>query len=231
MTAVNPQAKRVYSKPAGIWRDAVRGFRASISASRMRLNAMAADRAPTIATTIQSKAPSEVANLKSAIPPRQERPGQREREREQTECSNLIISSVRRRRFQKRFMIAELHSVCSISDLATILGDAGRDSAAIVPFMNRQQLTVLLEQVREGATPVDAAIDQLRHMPFEDLGFANVDHHRALRHGMPEVIFGQGKTLTQVQQIAQALLARSSNVLVTRATAEMAAGIRNQARG
>jgi pyridinium-3,5-biscarboxylic acid mononucleotide synthase len=91
--------------------------------------------------------------------------------------------------------------------------------------MNQQQLKVLLEQVREGATPVDSAIDQLRHMPFEDLGFAKVDHHRALRHGMPEVIFGLGKTVAQVQQIAQALLARSSNVLVTRATAEMAASI------
>ena len=100
-----------------------------------------------------------------------------------------------------------------------------RDAAAIVPSMNRQQLTVLLEQVREGATPVEAAIDQLRHMPFEDLGFAKVDHHRALRHGMPEVIFGQGKTVAQVQQIAQALLARSSNILVTRASAEMAAAI------
>src|SRR5689334_7745928 len=91
--------------------------------------------------------------------------------------------------------------------------------------MNQQQLKVLLEQVREGETPVDAAIDQLRHMPFEDLGFAKVDHHRALRHGMPEVIFGLGKTVGQVQQIAQALLAKSSNLLVTRATAEMAACI------
>jgi hypothetical protein len=92
--------------------------------------------------------------------------------------------------------------------------------------MDTQQLRTLLEQVREGATPVDNALEQLRHMPFQDLGFAKVDHHRALRHGMPEVIFGQGKTVEQVQKIGQALLAKSSNLLLTRATPEMAAGIK-----
>jgi hypothetical protein len=92
--------------------------------------------------------------------------------------------------------------------------------------MDTQQLKSLLEQVREGATPVDAALDQLRHMPFEDLGFAKVDHHRALRHGMPEVIFGKGKTVSQVEHIARALLAKSQNLLLTRATPEMAASIK-----
>jgi hypothetical protein len=92
--------------------------------------------------------------------------------------------------------------------------------------MDTQQLKSLLEQVREGATPVDAALDQLRHMPFEDLGFAKVDHHRALRHGMPEVIFGKGKTASQVEHIARALLAKSQNLLLTRATPEMAASIK-----
>ena len=66
------------------------------------------------------------------------------------------------------------------------------------------------------------AIDQLRHLPFEDLGFAKVDHHRAMRHGMPEVIFGKGKTPEQILRIAQALLAKSQNVLVTRASPEAA---------
>jgi NCAIR mutase (PurE)-related protein len=65
----------------------------------------------------------------------------------------------------------------------------------------------------------------LRHLPFEDLGFAKVDHHRAMRHGMPEVILGQGKTPDQVAGIGSALLAKSSNLLVTRATQEMAASI------
>ena len=57
--------------------------------------------------------------------------------------------------------------------------------------MDQDQLRALFEQVRGGAVDVDAAIGRMRHMPFEDLGFAKVDHHRALRHGMPEVIFAQ----------------------------------------
>ena len=82
--------------------------------------------------------------------------------------------------------------------------------------MDQEQLRALLEQVRGGAVEVEAAITRLRHMPFEDLGFAKVDHHRALRQGMPEVIFGQGKTVDQVSAIAGALLAQSPNLLVTR---------------
>jgi NCAIR mutase (PurE)-related protein len=89
--------------------------------------------------------------------------------------------------------------------------------------MNQDQLRGLLEQVREGAVEVDAAIERLRHMPFEDLGFAKVDHHRALRHGIPEVVFGQGKTPAQVSAIVGSLLMRAQNVLVTRATEETAA--------
>jgi pyridinium-3,5-biscarboxylic acid mononucleotide synthase len=88
--------------------------------------------------------------------------------------------------------------------------------------MDAQQLQRLLERVRDGETTVDAAVDTLRHMPFEDLGFAKVDHHRALRHGMPEVILGEGKNADQVAGIAAALLARSPNLLVTRTTAAMA---------
>jgi NCAIR mutase (PurE)-related protein len=56
----------------------------------------------------------------------------------------------------------------------------------------------------------------VRHMPFEDLGFAKVDHHRALRHGMPEVIFAEGKTSLQVVEIAGQLIKRNKNVLATR---------------
>src|SRR5689334_9687180 len=82
--------------------------------------------------------------------------------------------------------------------------------------MDTQQLKSLLEQVREGATPVDAALEQMKHMPFEDLGFAKVDHHRALRHGMPEVIFGQGKHPEHLLAIASHLLDRTPNLLATR---------------
>ena len=88
--------------------------------------------------------------------------------------------------------------------------------------MNIEQLQLLLEGVRDGRTDITEAINQLRYLPFEDLGFAKVDHHRALRHGTPEVILGQGKTPEQVEGIAAALLARSQNLLVTRASAEMA---------
>src|SRR3954465_3846242 len=92
--------------------------------------------------------------------------------------------------------------------------------------MDQDQLRALLQEVGAGGVEIDSAIERLRHMPFQDLGFAKVDHHRALRHGMPEVIFGKGKTVEQVQKIAQALLANSRNLLLTRATPEMAEGIK-----
>lgn len=88
--------------------------------------------------------------------------------------------------------------------------------------MNLQQLQHLLENVRQGETSVPDALRDLRDLPFEDLGFAKVDHHRAVRHGMPEVILGKGKTVDQVGAISAALLAKSSNLLVTRATQAMA---------
>jgi NCAIR mutase (PurE)-related protein len=88
--------------------------------------------------------------------------------------------------------------------------------------MNEAQLRALMEQVRAGSVDVDAALARLRHMPFEDLGFAKVDHHRALRHGMPEVIFAIGKTPGQVVAIATRLLENAPNVLITRADPTMA---------
>jgi pyridinium-3,5-biscarboxylic acid mononucleotide synthase len=88
--------------------------------------------------------------------------------------------------------------------------------------MDSQQLQQLLEQVRDGKTSVDTAMTGLRDLPFEDLGYAKVDHHREMRHGMPEVILGKGKLPDQVAGIAKALLAKSRNLLLTRATPEMA---------
>jgi len=88
--------------------------------------------------------------------------------------------------------------------------------------MNEDQLRALLEQVRSGAINVDSALARVRHMPFEDLGFAKVDHHRELRHGMPEVILAKGKTPDQVVTIAGRLLEVSQNVLITRADAATA---------
>jgi NCAIR mutase (PurE)-related protein len=88
--------------------------------------------------------------------------------------------------------------------------------------MDRDQLRGIFEQVRCGAIDVDAAVARMRHMPFEDLGFAKIDHHRELRHGMPEVIFAKGKTPSQVAAIAGRLLDHSQNVLITRADAACA---------
>ena len=86
--------------------------------------------------------------------------------------------------------------------------------------MDQDHLKSLLEQVRAGAVDVDEAMGRLRHMPYENLGYATIDHHRAIRVGMPEVIFGKGKTPEQVCGIASKLLERASNVLATRTTVE-----------
>jgi NCAIR mutase (PurE)-related protein len=91
--------------------------------------------------------------------------------------------------------------------------------------MDQEQLRALFEQVRDGAVDIDAAVVRMRHMPFEDLGFAKIDHHRALRHGIPEVIFAKGKTAGQVVAIAGKLLENAHNVLITRADRECAAAV------
>jgi NCAIR mutase (PurE)-related protein len=91
--------------------------------------------------------------------------------------------------------------------------------------MNSQALRKLLEQVRKKRLSPDEAVERLRHLPFEDLGFAKVDHHRALRQGMPEVIFAQGKTPRQVAEIFHRLAAHGGNVLATRATEEQFAAV------
>ena len=71
--------------------------------------------------------------------------------------------------------------------------------------MNPDDLRKLLEAVRQGRVSTDDALGRLRNLPFEDLGFAKVDHHRALRTGFPEVIFGPGKTAKQIVAIARRL--------------------------
>ncbi|MFZ0685034.1 MAG: nickel pincer cofactor biosynthesis protein LarB [Terriglobales bacterium] len=91
--------------------------------------------------------------------------------------------------------------------------------------MNAEGLRKLFEQVRKKRVSPDEAVERLRHMPFEDLGFAKVDHHRALRQGMPEVIFAQGKTPSQVGGIFTRLAVHGSNVLATRASEEQYAAV------
>lgn len=86
--------------------------------------------------------------------------------------------------------------------------------------MNRLQIEALLKEVSEGRASVDDALGRLRDLPFEDLGFAKLDHHRSLRTGMPEVIFAAGKTTAQIATIFTHMAQAGGNVLATRASRE-----------
>ena len=97
--------------------------------------------------------------------------------------------------------------------------------------MNSESLRKLFEQVRHGKLSPDDAVSRLRHLPFEDLGFAKVDHHRALRVGMPEVILGERKTPAQVAAIFQKLAKHGGNVLATRADLKQFAAVKKKVRG
>ncbi len=92
--------------------------------------------------------------------------------------------------------------------------------------MNKSELIKLLESVRAGRTGVDAALDRLRHLPFEDVAYAHIDHHRQLRHGMPEVIYCQGKTLAQIVGITKRMLGAGSDILATRASEDVYRAVR-----
>ena len=87
--------------------------------------------------------------------------------------------------------------------------------------MNRERALDLLRRVAAGEMPADVAADALAISPLEELGFATIDHHRALRHGFPEVIMAAGKTTEQVVEIAQRIAARGDGLLVTRADADV----------
>jgi hypothetical protein len=93
--------------------------------------------------------------------------------------------------------------------------------------MDRTQIETLLNGVHEGRIAVSDALDRLRDLPFEDIGFAKLDHHRALRTGMPEVIFGAGKTAAQVAGIFARMTQHGGNVLATRASADMFRAVRD----
>lgn len=92
--------------------------------------------------------------------------------------------------------------------------------------MNRDQVLALLQQVAGGTVSADDALRRLSLAPFESLEFATIDHHRALRQGFPEVIYGEGKTPHQVVMIAERMAAAGTGVLVTRANAEMREAVR-----
>ncbi len=99
--------------------------------------------------------------------------------------------------------------------------------------MDPRTLQELLEQVRSGAVSTADAAARLATLPYEDLGFAKLDHHRALRRGFPETVFGAGKTPEQVVAIVERIAARGQRVLVTRTTSDVharVAAVLSQAR-
>ena len=96
--------------------------------------------------------------------------------------------------------------------------------------MNSDAIKKLFDQVRRGQLSSDEAVQQLRHLPFEDLGFANIDHHRALRVGMPEVIFGPGKSPPHLAEIFARLGQHGHNVLATRVTPEQVRAVKRKFR-
>jgi NCAIR mutase (PurE)-related protein len=88
--------------------------------------------------------------------------------------------------------------------------------------MSPDHLKKLLDAVKDGATSVDEAVECLRQLPYQDVGCAQVDHHRELRQGMPEVIFGEGKSVPQIVRIMSVMFDKGSNILVTRLSADKA---------
>ena len=90
------------------------------------------------------------------------------------------------------------------------------------------KLRELLESLQRGALSVEEAVARLRRLPHEDLGFADLDHHRALRKGFPEVILGQGKTREQVAAIAERLAAGADRLLITRVDARCYRAVRER---
>ena len=98
--------------------------------------------------------------------------------------------------------------------------------------MNAQEILRILQAVEAGKLAPPEAMERLKHLPFEDLGFAKVDHHRSLRQGFAEVVFGKGKTPQQIAKIVSAMLAKEStrhNILVTRADAKIFAAVKRAA--
>src|SRR5215831_12206548 len=86
--------------------------------------------------------------------------------------------------------------------------------------MTEDQIRKILDEHKAGGISSQEALRRLRTLPFEDLGFANIDHHRSLRQGFPEVIFGAGKTVDQVVRIVEAMHKHEHNILITRASTD-----------
>ncbi|MGO9602675.1 MAG: nickel pincer cofactor biosynthesis protein LarB [Candidatus Binataceae bacterium] len=96
--------------------------------------------------------------------------------------------------------------------------------------MTEDQIRAILDRVAAGKTTAAAAMRSLRELPFEDLGFAKVDHHRALRRGVPEVVFGEGKSAAQIVAIGKRVIGTGTNLIVTRLAADKARAIKTKLR-
>jgi NCAIR mutase (PurE)-related protein len=92
--------------------------------------------------------------------------------------------------------------------------------------MDSKEIKSLLQNLKNGDIDIDDVLERLKHLPFEEIGCATVDHHRSLRLGFPEVILGEGKTVGQIEQIMAAMLDKGSNILVTRLEEGKAARIK-----
>ena len=113
---------------------------------------------------------------------------------------------------------------------AAIVRIAHTATAGKIPGMSPKQILELLEQVRAGALTPEEGLKRMKHLPFEDLGYARVDHHRTLRAGFPEVVFGNGKTPEQIAGIVKSLLKQKTNILVTRVDEGVWKKVRSVAR-
>ena len=96
--------------------------------------------------------------------------------------------------------------------------------------MTEQKIREILKLVAGGALSADGALDRLKHLPFEDLGFARLDHHRSLRRGLPEVIFGEGKSPAQIAEIAKRMAVAGVNLLITRLASDKARLLKRKLR-
>jgi len=87
--------------------------------------------------------------------------------------------------------------------------------------MNTKEIELLLQKVKEGQTSVNDALEVLKSLPYTDLGFAKIDHHREIRTGYPEIVYCAGKTIEQIKGIFEVMVVKEKNVIGTRATLEM----------
>ncbi len=97
--------------------------------------------------------------------------------------------------------------------------------------MNKEKLDHILQSVADGSTPVETASEALKRLAFEDVGYAHIDHHRSIRKGFPEVVFGEGKTAEQIIGILEAMLTDETVALVTRITSDKAAAVKQRIPG